>query len=126
MKGTYLLFIKVIEPVEITIKGKSFFLSEGHYFYIGSAFGAGGLSSRLHRHLRRNKKKHWHIDQLTMSMKCEILGIGVFVGQNIECSISKKIAKLLSSQAIIGFGNSDCKNRCKSHLYYLSNDFPMK
>ncbi len=126
MKGTYLLFIKIIDPIEITIKGKSSLLNRGYHIYIGSAFGAGGLSSRLHRHLRRKKKKHWHIDQLTMSLKCEILGVGVFIEQNIECSISKKISKLLSAQAIIGFGCSDCKNQCKSHLFNLKDDFPMK
>ena len=120
MKGTYLLFIKVIEPIEITIKGKSFFLNEGYYIYIGSAFGAGGLSSRLHRHFRKIKKKHWHIDQITTSNFSEIIGIGVLLKQRVECELSKIIGDIEKIVSIAGFGNSDCEKKCISHFFRVT------
>jgi len=120
LKGTYLLFIKIIEPVEITIKKKSFFLNEGYYIYIGSAFGAGGLSSRLHRHLRKIKKKHWHIDQITTSKFSDIIGIGVLLKQRVECGLSEIIESMEKTVPITGFGNSDCEKKCISHFFRVS------
>ncbi|MCK4896304.1 MAG: GIY-YIG nuclease family protein [Candidatus Heimdallarchaeota archaeon] len=120
LKGTYLLFIKIIESVEIRIRGKTFFLNGGYYIYIGSAFGAGGLSSRLHRHLRKIKKKHWHIDQITTSKFSEIIGIGVLLKQRVECVLSKIIEDIEKTVPITGFGNSDCEKKCTSHLFRVS------
>ena len=120
MKGTYLLFIKIIKSVEITIKGKSSLLNAGYYIYIGSAFGAGGLSSRLHRHLRKIKKKHWHIDQITSSTFSEIICIGVLLKQRVECELSKIIGDIEKTVPITGFGNSDCEKKCISHFYRVS------
>ncbi len=120
MKGTYLLFIKIIDPIEITIKGKSSLLNRGYHIYIGSAFGAGGLSSRLHRHLRRKKKKHWHIDQITSSKFSEIISIGVLLKQRVECELSKIIGDIEKTVPITGFGNSDCKKKCISHFFKVS------
>ncbi|MBA7469869.1 hypothetical protein ES707_05144 [subsurface metagenome] len=37
----------------------------GYYVYFGSA--RGGLSTRVGRHLKREKRFHWHIDYLTQS-----------------------------------------------------------
>jgi len=37
-------------------------LPHGYYVYVGSALG--GLASRLRRHLRSEKRLHWHIDYL--------------------------------------------------------------
>lgn len=119
MKGTYLLFIKVTESVEITIKGKSSLLSAGYYIYIGSAFGAGGLSSRLHRHLRKIKKKHWHIDQITTSKFSEIIGLGVLLKQRVECELSEIIGDIEKTVPINGFGNSDCEKKCISHFFRI-------
>jgi Uri superfamily endonuclease len=39
-------------------------LPAGHYFYAGSARGAGGLRARVGRHLRGGGVSHWHIDHL--------------------------------------------------------------
>ncbi|MCK5305403.1 MAG: GIY-YIG nuclease family protein, partial [Candidatus Heimdallarchaeota archaeon] len=120
LKGTYLLFIKISGAVEISIRGKTFFLNEGYYIYIGSAFGAGGLPSRLHRHLRKIKKKHWHIDQITTSKFSEIIGIGTLLKQRVECELSKIIGDIEKTVPIVGFGNSDCEKRCKSHFFRVS------
>lgn len=39
-------------------------LEPGWYAYVGSAFGSGGLSARVGRHLRRDKPLRWHFDYL--------------------------------------------------------------
>ena len=39
-------------------------INPGFYVYVGSAFGPGGLYSRVSRHVRVAKKHHWHIDYL--------------------------------------------------------------
>ena len=87
--------------------------------YVGSAFGAGGLSSRIHRHLRRNKKQHWHIDQITCTENCTVYGVAAFLDEKSECLISGKLEKLKGLIPIVGFGNSDCSNSCLSHFFKI-------
>jgi Uri superfamily endonuclease len=115
MKGTYILVIKLKEEKTIQIGklGKILF-KKGFYVYVGSAFN--GLAQRIDRHLRKNKKIHWHIDYfLNFS---EIKGVLFKESETKqECSIAKKLEKHIVS--IPGFGCSDC--RCKSHLFYGSN-----
>ena len=36
----------------------------GTYLYLRSAYGPGGLPARLRRHLRADKRPHWHVDHL--------------------------------------------------------------
>ena len=70
---------------------------------IGSAFGARGLTSRLYRHLRKKKKRYWHIDQITTSEFCEIQSIGIIIDRKIECEVSEKISKIDFIESINGF-----------------------
>lgn len=112
MKGSYLLVIKN-ENDEIIQIGKlgEIEFKKGYYIYVGSALN--GLEQRIKRHLRLNKKIHWHIDYLLKKSKI----IDVFYKENDtreECLIAKKLDEKLYS--ITGFGCSDCK--CKSHLFY--------
>lgn len=118
-QGTYILFIKIRKEIFVKIRGKETKLEPGYYFYVGSAFGAGGLTSRLHRHLRKNKKKHWHIDQVTMSNWTEIEGIAVSLKQKNECLIASIFSEIEDLIPIIGFGNSDCFS-CQSHFFKLN------
>ena len=92
-------------------------IEKGFYIYVGSAFGAGGLSSRLHRHLRKRKKIHWHIDQLTTSLFCTVYGVAVFLNEKIECDIAQKLSKIEATVPMMNVGNSDCINKCSSHLF---------
>ncbi|MHA1304477.1 MAG: GIY-YIG nuclease family protein [Candidatus Heimdallarchaeaceae archaeon] len=119
LKGSYLLFIYIREPFTITLKGKEILLTKGCYIYTGSAFGAGGLSSRISRHLRKNKRAHWHIDKITLSDKSEIQGVLCFIDQQVECTIGKKFSKMKELEPILGFGNSDCKEKCLSHFFKI-------
>ncbi len=118
LKGTYILFTFLRDRIDVKIRDRKVTISTGYYVYIGSAFGAGGLASRLHRHLRKKKKRYWHIDQITTSEFCEIQSIGIIIDKKMECEVSEKISKIGIIELINGFGNSDC-NSCQSHLYKL-------
>ena len=72
-------------------------------------------NQRIQRHLRKQKKTHWHIDYLLNHVKI----VNVFYKQSEvkeECFIAKTLEKELSITP--GFGCSDCA--CKSHLFYGS------
>lgn len=118
LQGTYILFIRIKAEISIEIKKRDVKLLPGYYIYIGSAFGAGGLSSRLHRHMRKTKKKHWHIDQVTMSKNTQIEGIGVSLEKKNECQIASIFSSFKNIIPINGVGNSDC-SLCQSHFFLL-------
>ena len=112
MKGSYLLLmeLKNNEVIPIGQLGDILFKT-GFYLYVGSAFG--GLEHRIKRHLRTDKKLHWHIDYLLRYARV----IEIFYTESPtrqECCIAKKLRDQLGS--IPGFGCSDCL--CKSHLFY--------
>ncbi len=94
-------------------------LPPGRYVYGGSARGPGGIRSRVLRHLRQDKRRHWHIDQLTCIAGVTALWAGMSL---TECDIVARMAALPdASIPIPGFGSSDCR-RCRSHLVALSPD----
>jgi len=116
MKGSYILVVKLKDDLSILIgkKGKSKFY-KGCYVYIGSA--VNGLEKRIQRHLRDDKKMHWHIDYLLKYANIT----DIFYKESTykeECDIAKGLDKNLLS--IKGFGCSDCK--CESHLFYGSKE----
>ncbi len=88
-------------------------LAAGHYLYLGSARGPGGLAARLRRHLRAGKKRHWHVDALTAAGTVEAV---LVVPGGSECDL---VAWALDWPGIHiprpGFGSSDCR-RCMAHL----------
>ncbi len=47
-------------------------LRPGHYVYVGSAQGPGGVRARLSRHLRQATRPHWHIDYLTAAAEIRL------------------------------------------------------
>ena len=118
LKGSYILFIRLDSKISVNIRGRLTTLVPGYYLYIGSAFGAGGLSSRLHRHMRKKKKKHWHIDQITMLKSCSIEGIAISLNNKNECEIAQTLSSIDAIEPQDGFGNSDCKS-CSSHFFRL-------
>ena len=112
--GAYLLLLTLPGevPLDITaVRGRS--LPSDHYLYAGSARGPGGLRARLARHLRREKKPHWHIDRLTVT--AERIRAFPFPGAQ-ECTL---VETLLESgcyhHPLPGFGSSDCRT-CASNL----------
>ncbi len=76
----------------------------------GSARGPGGLRARLSRHFRKEKRLHWHVDQLTAV--AAIKGVWIAEGGD-ECALNAALGALPTP--LPGFGSSDCP-RCVAHL----------
>jgi len=100
MKGSYILIVEIKNDSIILIgkKGEKRF-NKGYYIYVGSALN--GLDQRIQRHLRKQKKIHWHIDYLLR----HTVVIDVFYKESKvrgECNIAKKLDGQLFS--IPGFG----------------------
>ena len=110
--GSYILLIELPEQRRIPVGrlGIIDFLN-GFYVYLGSAMN--GLESRVKRHLRRDKKLHWHIDYLLS--QAHIVEVILLPGeQRIECALAQALARTFPP--IPHFGSSGC--RCKSHLFF--------
>ena len=109
--GPYALLIELTAPLEVSLRGRlATMLAPGTYVYCGSAYGSGGLRARVGRHMRRDRARRWHVDQITGAG--EVTGIFVFPGGN-ECALVAALAEFPSP--VPGFGSSDCRT-CASHL----------
>jgi endonuclease-3 len=106
-KGTYILKMRLDNYFEF----RNWKFYPGYYFYVGSAFGKGGVKSRVERHLKKDKKLHWHIDYFLQ--KAKIVKVYAKYSKE-ECKIAKKLNIL---EKFKGFGCSDCK--CVSHLFRI-------
>src|SRR5512146_2365341 len=63
--GSYALHMLLREPLRLSIgRSGTFSFPAGHYFYLGSAHGPGGLRARLHHHIRIAGHPQWHLDFL--------------------------------------------------------------
>ncbi len=61
MKGVYLLVMELPKNTSVMVgKHRLVHFQKGYYVYVGSALN--GLEQRIERHLRKQKKIHWHID----------------------------------------------------------------
>jgi Uri superfamily endonuclease len=113
--GTYVLVIRLDEPARITVGalGELAFAA-GHYLYVGSALG--GLGARLRRHLRAEKRMHWHVDYLLAWSR--VIAVAYRRGtERLECAWVERLAALPGARACEApFGASDC--RCDTHLLY--------
>jgi len=120
VKGSYVLLVELSTGKDIFV-GKLGYVSfpKASYAYVGSAMN--GLRARLARHLRGEKKLHWHIDYLLKEAEVEeiILCPGK---ERVECSLAQALAGKF--QSVPGFGSSDCK--CRSHLYFASEEDMLK
>ena len=122
LPGTYLLHMVMGVPAMVTVGclGK-FHLQPGNYLYIGSALGPGGLSSRIRHHQRISSQPIWHIVWFRPHA-CIRKVICLLSAERLECAICAHIASLEGvTVPIIGFGSSDCHNKCRAHFYYLSH-----
>jgi len=110
--GAYVLALRIDAPLPVRV-GKTFAsLPAGDYLYCGSARGPGGLRARLARHMRPQKRAHWHIDQLTSAARI----LGAFIDEaGDECALNAALDRLPAPVA--GFGSSDCR-RCAAHLRF--------
>jgi Uri superfamily endonuclease len=114
--GTYALIMSLPDSLVLQVgKLGSIELQPGFYIYVGSALGGGGLGARLTRHLKLQKKCHWHIDYLTSCTPVKEIWYAVHPGQ-LECGWAKRLSGL-STSVIQSFGASDC--RCDAHLFHF-------
>jgi Uri superfamily endonuclease len=121
LKGIYLLMLRLDATLPDLAVGRlgRFACAAGYYFYIGSAFGAGGIAARLAYHERPVKPRpRWHIDYLRAHARLvESWSIGT--GARIECCWAGALAGAPDmSVPIPGFGASDTD--CASHLLYAA------
>jgi len=119
MNGAYVLLLKINSKKNIKVGrlGRIVF-NKGFYCYVGSAIGRTTIENRCKRHLKKMKKKRWHIDYLIR--KTEIISIVAFSSKRkIECKIAIRILKI-SDGFVPKFGSTDCN--CKSHLFYFRNE----
>lgn len=113
-KGAYVLLIELSEKVPLKRPAGGAILAPGTYLYVGSANGPGGMRARLKRHFKRDKKIHWHVDQLTTRAE----SVEAFaVAGGCECALGDLLIKSGCFEvAVPGFGSSDCPH-CASHLF---------
>jgi len=110
---TYQLLIEVGEPLDIDVGrlGRCHFAA-GRYIYTGSA--KRNFEARIARHLRKNKKLHWHIDYLLTQPGVIVVDVRRYGDE--ECDINHRQPGAIP---LPGFGASDCREQCGSHLKYL-------
>ncbi|NWG11447.1 GIY-YIG nuclease family protein [Candidatus Bathyarchaeota archaeon] len=117
MKGVYVLVISVGTDTRIDVGALgNVDFQRGLYAYVGSA--QNSLERRIDRHLRRAKRKLWHIDYLLDSDSVKVVRLFHKNAVKLdECKIAEKIS--LEGVPINGFGSSDCK--CRSHLFQITD-----
>jgi Uri superfamily endonuclease len=84
----------------------------GRYRYTGSA--RRNLIARVRRHLSNEKNLRWHIDYLLAARGARIVAVNL--SADPECACNQQVAGRI---LVPGFGASDCRARCGSHLKYL-------
>lgn len=110
---TYQLHILLPQPQRIAI-GRLGLLDfpAGRYVYTGSA--RRNLEARVARHLRQEKKLRWHVDYLLAAPGATVTR--VVRSTMDECALNQATP---GASPVPGFGASDCRNGCGSHLKYL-------
>jgi Uri superfamily endonuclease len=117
LKSVYVLIIRVDEDTDVNVGaiGRLTF-KKGLYAYVGSA--QNNLEQRVKRHLRKGKRRFWHVDYLLDNDATKV--VEVFQKQadkTEECAIAGVIGE--RGEPIDGFGSSDCG--CKSHLFRIGD-----
>jgi len=126
-KGIYTLIISLSGETRLNI-GKLGLqkFPRGYYTYTGSALGKGATSLkwRVSRHLRKGKRNLWHIDFLLANENATVTAVvAAETSKKLECNMNRYIkieggAKI----PVKGFGSSDCKENCESHLLYFGEE----
>ncbi len=115
MRGSYCLILELPRALAIRVgRLGTFRFPAGTYVYAGSALG--GIDARVGRHLRRRKRKRWHIDYLLAHARvADVLRIEA--RHRVECEMNRLALRVPGARtAVPGFGSSDCA--CSSHLTF--------
>lgn len=122
--GIYTLIISLSKEtyVDVGKLGQQKF-QKGYYTYTGSALGKGtaSLKHRISRHLQEEKQNFWHIDFLLTSENATVTAvIAAQTNEELECSLNRYIKEEGRARIPVkGFGASDCKENCESHLLFF-------
>jgi len=110
---SYQLLIEVRHPIRCVIgRLGAFEFPAGCYTYTGSA--KRGLEARISRHLRRKKAVHWHVDFLLGAPGVKITKV------TRSCCDECRLNQVSPGKILVpGFGSSDCRAGCGSHLKYI-------
>lgn len=126
-KGVYVLLIFVPFERSIDVGGLGVRrFQNGYYAYTGSALGRGALSlkGRIRRHLRKEKRKRWHVDFLLADEDIMVVSVLIIpTEKSMECEVNKYLCDVMNAKVVVpNFGSSDCRQGCGSHLLYLGGD----
>ena len=116
--GTYAVVLRGQASAEVTVgQWGLLHVKPDYYVYVGSAFGPGGVRTRVERHYRKSKRRHWHIDYLCDAL--EPIGAWCSYAPNrLEHEWAAAFGQRDDYTCIKGFGSSDC--RCDGHLFTTS------
>ncbi len=89
----------------------------GDYLYTGSA--RRNLEARIARHASRDKKPRWHIDYLLLHPAATL--VAVERSSLPECEWHRTAP---GAAIVPGFGASDCRAGCGSHLHLIARRPP--
>ena len=113
---TYQLHFRLAAPLSIVVgRLGEFAFPAGDYVYTGSA--KRNFEARIARHLRREKTLHWHIDYLLNGPDVSVTE--VLRSGSDECALNQATPGAI---LVAGFGASDCRHGCGSHLKYLGDN----
>ena len=113
MSITYQLAIELRRSIELQIgRLGRFRFPAGRYVYTGSA--RRNIEARIARHLRSEKRMHWHIDWLLAAPGVKVLAVRR--SDEPECPLNQQAGGTIVAP---GFGASDCRSGCGSHLRYF-------
>lgn len=116
-RGSYILVLRLVRRRKVAIgRLGTIAFPKGFYLYVGSAMAR--LTARLQRHLRTEKKDHWHIDFLrAVAESCYALPIRS--SHRLECELAEALKKI-ADWGVCGFGSTDCS--CETHLFGMERD----
>lgn len=110
---TYQLLIEVADTVSVQVGRLGCFeFSAGNYVYTGSALR--NFEARIRRHQSAVKKMHWHIDYLLAAPGVRLRQVLRYT--EAECEINRQVVGTIP---VPGFGATDCRSGCGSHLKRL-------
>jgi len=112
VKGAYVLIIELREDRDVRVGALGVLkFKRGWYAYVGSALN--NLEARIERHLRKRKRKHWHIDYFLEVCRVRKI-VYTLTEKRVECLIAKGLSERFD--CVERFGCSDCN--CRSHLFF--------
>ncbi len=107
---TYQLLIELPASVRVRVgRLGEFDFPAGRYIYTGSALRS--FEARIRRHLSPVKKMHWHVDYLLAASGVRVRELARFA--EAECAVNQRT---MGEILFPGFGASDCRAGCGSHL----------